>query len=175
MRVMARFAAIDFETADTGRDSACAIGITVAENGAIVAQDYRLIRPPRRDILFTYIHGIRWEDVRDEPSFAELWPELRPLLEGVDFVAAHNASFDAAVLRACCAAADLEEEARAFLCTVKLARQVWQIFPTKLPNVCRELGIALRHHRADSDAEACARIVIAAEAAGAPVGPLLRH
>ena len=38
--------------------------------------------------------------------------------------------------------------------------------PTKLPDVCNYLGIDLRHHQADSDAEACAQIVIAAQAAG---------
>jgi DNA polymerase-3 subunit epsilon len=31
-----------------------------------------------------------------------------------------------------------------------------------LKSVCRRLGIALNHHDAGSDAEACARIVIAA-------------
>jgi len=32
--------------------------------------------------------------------------------------------------------------------------------------VCHYLGIDLRHHQADSDAEACARIVMAAQAGG---------
>lgn len=45
-------------------------------------------------------------------------------------------------------------------CTVKVARDVWNIHPTKLPNVSGALGIALkRHHRASYDALACARIV----------------
>jgi DNA polymerase-3 subunit epsilon len=39
---------------------------------------------------------------------------------------------------------------------------VWGIYPTKLPNVCRHLGISLNHHEASSDAEACARIMIRA-------------
>ncbi|MFA5187667.1 MAG: exonuclease, partial [Patescibacteria group bacterium] len=34
--------------------------------------------------------------------------------------------------------------------------------PTKLPDVCRRLKIPLNHHDAASDAEACARIVMAA-------------
>ena len=40
------------------------------------------------------------------------------------------------------------------------------IRPTKLPDVCRRLGIPLLHHDAASDATACARIVLAAEAEG---------
>ena len=38
----------------------------------------------------------------------------------------------------------------------------WGVRPTKLPDVCRFLGIPLKHHDALSDAEAAARIVIAA-------------
>jgi DNA polymerase-3 subunit epsilon len=49
---------------------------------------------------------------------------------------------------------------------MELARQVWRIYPTRLPDVCRHLGIALNHHHAVSDAEACARIVLAAFRSG---------
>ena len=49
---------------------------------------------------------------------------------------------------------------------MKLARDTWRIYPTKLPDVCRRLAIALNHHEALSDAEACARIVIAAQKQG---------
>jgi DNA polymerase-3 subunit epsilon len=45
---------------------------------------------------------------------------------------------------------------------MQLARQTWRIYPTRLPDVCARLGLALRHHDPASDAEACARIVIAA-------------
>ena len=53
-----------------------------------------------------------------------------------------------------------------FTCTVQLARAQWGIRPTKLPDVCRRLRIPLRHHAAESDAVACARIVLAVEATG---------
>ena len=53
-----------------------------------------------------------------------------------------------------------------FTCTVQLARSQWGICPTRLPDVCRRLRIPLRHHDSGSDAEACARIVLAAEAKG---------
>ena len=42
--------------------------------------------------------------------------------------------------------------------------------PANLPAVCRRLGIGLIHHDAASDAEACARIVIAAASAATPPG-----
>lgn len=162
-----RFAAIDFETADYKRDSACAVAIVIADGSQVIERAEYLIRPPRRRMVFSYLHGITWEQVEGQPSFAELWPEIAPRLDGVEFIAAHNAPFDAGVLRACCAAAGLDTPPAGFVCTVRVARDTWNIFPTKLPDVCRHLGIALRHHDAGSDAEACARIVISAAAAGA--------
>ena len=156
------FVAIDFETADQGPDSACAVGLVRVEGGRIVGKEVRLVRPPRRQFLFTYIHGISWADVQDKPSFAELWPALASMFEGVDFLAAHNAPFDRGVLRACCAAAGLPPPEQRFVCTVQLARRAWNVRPTKLPDVCRHLGLKLNHHEALSDAEACARIVLAA-------------
>jgi DNA polymerase-3 subunit epsilon len=161
------FVALDFETADYPRDSACALGLVRVENHQIVHRTYHLIRPPRRRFVFTYLHGITWEDVALQPSFAELWPSLTPILQGVDFLAAHNASFDRSVLQRCCETAGLNPPALPFECTVRLARQTWDIFPTKLNNVCDHLGITLKHHHAASDAEACALIVIAAHQGGA--------
>lgn len=156
------FVALDFETADPMRDSACAVALIRVEGRRIVAREHRLIRPPRREFWFTHIHGITWEGVRREPVFGDLWPGLLPILEGADFLAAHNAPFDRSVLRACCSRAGLEEPALPFLCTVQLARRVWDIHPTRLPDVCGRLSIPLRHHEAASDAEACARIVLRA-------------
>jgi DNA polymerase-3 subunit epsilon len=160
------FAAIDFETADYGRDSACAVAVVRVEGDRIVRRVHHLIRPPRKDFVFSYLHGISWNDVVGAPSFRELWPHLKMEFEGVDFLAAHNASFDRSVLETCCERARVEPPSNPFECTVRLARSAWGIYPTKLPDVCRHLRIPLDHHHADSDAEACARIVIAAAKAG---------
>jgi DNA polymerase III epsilon subunit-like protein len=67
-------------------------------------------------------------------------------------LAAHNAGFDLSVLRACTAQAGLSPPATPFLCTVKVTRSAWNL---RLP---------LTHHDAASDAEVCARIVLAAGA-----------
>ena len=160
------FVAIDFETATSRRDSACAIGLAACCGGRIVLSRTYLIRPPAGQFTFTALHGLGWEDVRDAPTFAELWPTLRAWIADATFVAAHNAPFDRSVLHACCARYRLRPPPTRFACTVQLARTQWGIRPTKLPDVCRRLGIPLRHHDAGADAVACARIVLAAEAAG---------
>ena len=146
------YVAIDFETADYPADSACAVGLVRVENGSIVRRESRLIRPPRPDFVFTYIHGIAWEDVKDERCFGEVWPELSGIFEGVEFIAAHNAPFDRGVLHACCTAAQISPPTLPFKCTVQVARKRWSIHPTRLDNVCRVLGIPLKHHDAASDA-----------------------
>lgn len=160
------FVALDFETADYDRDSACALALVRVEDTRITVRRFHLIRPPRSHFYFSYLHGITWQDVADQPHFGDLWPEITPMLEGAHFLAAHNAPFDQGVLRACCARYRLKPPPLPFLCTVDLARRTWNLFPTKLPNVCNFLGIPLNHHDAASDAEACAEIVIAAQRAG---------
>lgn len=174
---MSVFVAIDFETADRGADSACAVGLVRVENGVITQKVVQLIKPPRfveGDLFnpvpeafeFTYIHGIKPAMVADSPTFGQAWPKLSRLLDGAHFMAAHNAPFDAGVLAACCDAHRLPKPAHRFVDTVKLARSTWQIYPTKLNNVCQHLKIELNHHEALSDALACAQIVIAAEKKG---------
>ncbi|TNE38220.1 MAG: exonuclease [Alphaproteobacteria bacterium] len=163
---MSCFLAIDFETANHSPDSACAVGLVRVENGEIVHEEVFLIRPPTPEFYFSHIHGLGWEDVALSPDFGSLWPDMAPLFDGIDFLAAHNAGFDKKVLASCCALYDLEMPTPDFTCTVQLARGMWDVRPTKLPNVAYYLGLELNHHDALSDSRACANIVIAAEKDG---------
>jgi DNA polymerase III subunit epsilon len=156
------FVALDFETANRDRKSACALALVRVEGRRIVSRRTCLVRPPTSYFEFTHIHGIRWADVRAKPAFGPTWKTMTALLDGVDFIAAHNAAFDCSVLKACCTCGRISLPDLPFLCTVQLARLRWQVHPTKLPNVCDFLGLALEHHDPLSDAEACARIVLAA-------------
>jgi DNA polymerase III subunit epsilon len=169
-----KFAAIDFETADYGRDSACSLGVVLVDGVQVVGMSHFLIRPPRRQFVFSYLHGITYADVADKPPFFEIWPKVQELLDGVEFIAAHSATFDRSVLFECCRASGHPLPAVQFQCTVKLARKAWGIRPTRLPNVCQFLGIPLQHHHAESDAVACANIVIAARRQGIPLSAPLR-
>ncbi|MBN2586402.1 MAG: 3'-5' exonuclease [Candidatus Fermentibacteraceae bacterium] len=156
------FLAIDFETADEQKNSACAIGLVKVVNERIREKVFRLIRPPRNSFRYTHIHGISWEDVQDQPLFTDVWREIEHVFVDVKLMVAHNASFDRAVLRRCLETAGLRVSIPPFECTMILARRLWRIHPTSLPAVCRHLGIELRHHHPLSDAEASARIMMAA-------------
>lgn len=157
---MNTFAAIDFETADYGRDSACSVGVVLVEKGCITGRLYRVIRPPRKKFVFTHIHGLTWKDVRSSPTFRQLWPELRDAIKEANFLVAHNAPFDKSVLHACCETAQITPPKHQFRCTMQMARSKWNLSSAGLASVCKHLGITLNHHDALSDAEACAQIAI---------------
>lgn len=163
---MTAFVAIDFETANHAPDSACAVGLVRVAGGRIVAEEAFLIRPPTPRFAFTWVHGLTWGHVREAPAFGDLWPRIAAFIRGAAFLAAHNAPFDRGVLTACCRACGTAPPPQPFVCTVRLARARWGIRPTRLPDVCRHLGLDLNHHEALSDARACAGIVLAARAEG---------
>ena len=157
---MYNFVAIDFETANYYRNSACSVGIVKVENNHIAKQECRLIKPPSDWFMFTDVHGLSWKDVENEPDFKEVWLDINHLLEGADFIAAHNAPFDRSVLNKCCKYYDISPPENRFICTMKLARKHLCLHSTALANVCDYFNIELDHHEALSDARACAKILI---------------
>lgn len=161
-----KFVALDFETADYKRDSACSVGAVRVEGGRVVKKVYRLIRPPRHTFTLSWVHGLTWADVKDEPSFREVWRDISSVFTGVDFIAAHKADFDRAVLVACCGRARLRPPDIEFVCTVNIARELLRFRRAGLEYVSKSLGVPLDHHHALSDAYACARIVLAGARSG---------
>lgn len=154
------FVALDFETADNGPDSACALGLAKVQQNAIVDTRYFLIRPPRPRVLFTWVHGITWQDVKDCPTFAQVWPEISAFLQDTHYLVAHNAAFDRRVLEACCQAAHLPPPAQPFICTLQESRRSIPLPSHKLNVICDHLNIHFTHHHAAHDAAAAAKILI---------------
>ena len=155
-----KFLALDFETANYYRDSACALGLVRVEDNRIIEKESFLIQPPYTWFVFTYLHGISWEDVENEPTFKQHWKSIKPFFKGIDFAVAHNASFDKGVLQACCERYKIAMPEVDFHCTVKLSRKVFGLYPTNLPAVCDKFDISLQHHDALSDTLACAQIMM---------------
>lgn len=155
--------AIDFETATGAPASACALGLVVIEGGRIAEERSWLIRPPGNEYSWfnTRIHGIDAARTASEPEFAQVWPEIARYMDG-SMLLAHNASFDAGVLRGELQRNGLEPPAAlGYHCTVTMARKTWpEHRRNRLPDVCERCGIPLRHHDAASDAAACAHIAL---------------
>jgi DNA polymerase-3 subunit epsilon len=159
------FVAIDFETGMRRLESAVSVGLVKFINNQEVDHYYSLIRPPRLHIRpdFTEIHGITVEDVRDAPSFADLWKkEIRPFIKSLP-LAAHNASFDMGVLRAVLACYDIPEPKLRFFCSLKAARKAWPDFKSHaLAALARQFKIKYNAHNALADARTCGIILLRA-------------
>ena len=157
-----RFVTIDFETANSKRNSACSVGIAIIENLKIVETKYWLIRPP--ELYFSpfniSIHGITEEDVKNEPTFDKLWPEIRSYIDN-SLIIAHNASFDMNVLRNVLSTYNIDYPESHYSCTWYISRRIWKGLPSHcLESVSDHLGIEFKHHNAEEDARACAQIAI---------------
>jgi DNA polymerase-3 subunit epsilon len=158
------FTAIDFETANGQRNSACSLGLVRVENGVIVESKDWLISPPEMYFhpMNVSIHGITEEDVRNKPSFNYIWEEIENYLQG-EMVIAHNASFDVSVLRACLETYGIRFPDFDYMCTVQISRNIWPNMPNhKLNTMAHMFNIPLRHHDALEDTLACAKIAIKA-------------
>lgn len=161
------FVALDFETANSSRDSVCSIGLVEYEQGQLKQEYYRLVKP-KRNYFSSFnigIHGIKEQDVEDASEFGELWErEIRDLIEG-KLVVAHNAQFDMSVLRAVLDQYNLPYPMIAYNCTVNISKKTWHLPKYNLNIVSDHLGIPLNHHQALDDARASAQILVkAAEA-----------
>ncbi len=154
--------AIDFETATREPTSACALGVAVVEDGRVTERHSWLIQPPFNEYEFwnTRVHGLGPDDTELAPDFREVWFEVQPLLARGPLLA-HNASFDVRVLRALIESHELPAKHYPYVCTVTLARRAFPALSRHtLDRVCDHCGIALVHHDAASDAEACARVAL---------------
>ena len=156
------FVAIDFETANESRNSACAIGITKVESNKIVSSKYYLIKPPemRFNSNNIWIHGIYPEDVENEMTFGELWPKIKHYFDNA-LVVAHNASFDLSVLRSLLDYYGFEYPNLHYICTVLLSKnKIKDVRNHKLNTLAQYVGHNFKHHHAGEDATACAKILI---------------
>ena len=160
---MEPFAAIDFETAISDRNSACAVGAVVFEDGAPTKRLRLLIRPPdnRYDAFNTMIHGIGPSDTRNSPQFPEAWQQVASMLGGRTVIA-HNTAFDISVLRHSGEHYGYEPDPFPFACTYRIARSVMPDAGSwTLPAMADEFGIPLAHHDPLSDAEAAGVLWVA--------------
>ncbi|MFE6309373.1 exonuclease domain-containing protein [Nocardiopsis sp. NPDC057823] len=159
--------AIDFETANQDRGSACAVGLVKVRDGIIADRHTTLIRPPAGIDFFSRhniaVHGITPDDVADAPTWQSVHARIVEFADG-DPLVAHNAPFDMGVITQACARTGLATPAWDYACTLALSRRTWAELPDhRLPTVSAHIGHRVtHHHRADADAEAAARIAIAA-------------
>lgn len=148
------FTAIDFETANHSGNSICQVGLVRVERGKIIEQLDLLVKPPDNYYhrIHMGIHGITPAHTAKAPTFNKVWPEIKDFIANQNVVA-HNISFDARVLVNTLSHYKIKTPEFNRYCTLK-------IYGAGLSELSRKYKIELDHHKALSDALACAKLYL---------------
>ncbi|MGL5821588.1 MAG: exonuclease domain-containing protein [Sarcina sp.] len=157
-----KFVSIDFETANEKRTSACAIGITYVIDNKIIEKFQILIKP--KELMFKpmniWIHGITEEEVLNKEEFDKVWGKIKKYIEG-NLVIAHNAYFDIDVLIQTLELYNLNLKNCDYICTVDLAKRVYEGLPdNKLSTLAELFKAEFKHHNAEDDSMIAALVFI---------------
>ena len=154
-----RYLALDVETANADYSSICQIGIVLIDNFEVIEKWSTLINPETYfDFMNTSIHGIDESQVRDSPTFDQVYPELLSLLE--NNLVIHHMPFDKVALTRACTEYNLAVIQCTWLDSAKVVRRTWEQFSKKgygLSNICSHLDIVFNHHDALEDALAASK------------------
>ncbi len=158
------FTALDFETANSDRSSACAVGAVKVRNGQVVETFRSLIHPPDDACTFhtvnSSIHGLSAVSVINAPEWPEIFPEFRSFVDG-DLVVGHNVIFDVSVLLNVCSSYDIEWPEWDTACTYRVARRLLKIPSYTLPWVANHLDLgSFDHHDPLADARMSAEVFL---------------
>lgn len=155
------FVAIDFETANRARSSACSIGMAKVRNGKVTDTFYQLIRPIPNEFEFINIaiHGISPEMVADAPTFLDLWPDIQNFVED-DILLGHNVVFEQSVINKVMEYHGLPQPSFEYLCTLYMSRVNYpRRLGYSLPDIYKDIFQKdVNHHNALEDAVACAEL-----------------
>lgn len=156
------FIAIDFETANPRRVSACALGVVKVVSGKVLDKKSYLIKPVGEFArLNIRVHGIRPEMTEHAPTFDRLFQDLREDVENLPILS--YSTFDQSVLHALMEhyALSLNKQPR-HIDVYALARERLPGLPNyKLPTVTSHLNLPdFTHHDACDDALMCAEVFL---------------
>ena len=156
--------ALDFETANRHRASACSIGAAKVRNGQIIDTFSSLIKPPAGLDEFFWknieIHGIHSCDVESSPDFLKVWKDFEVFAEDLPLVA-HGASFDMSVVNKALPIFGASPTKRTYACSLELSRKHLSLVTYSLPFVIDALELGdFEHHNSLSDAMACAQATV---------------
>jgi DNA polymerase-3 subunit epsilon len=156
---MKEFIAIDFETANPQRVSACALGYAKISNCEVVETKGLLIKPVGGHAPFqSKIHGIKEEHTHDKPYFGELFPQIRGIF---DYPLVAHSLFDKQVLTALSEHFDLGLKFD-YTDSCSIAKDMLPGFKdTKLKTLVKHFGLpSFKHHDAREDALAYAQVFL---------------
>lgn len=169
---MSHFFAIDFETANPKRFSACSFGYAKVFNDEIVDSKGYLIKPVGGHSWYqSNIHGITEKDTFDKPYFNQLWDDIHDIF---DAPLIGHSLFDQQVLNALSYHFNFGLSFD-YTDTFSFAqKQLPHLRNWKLITLAKYLDIPVtKHHDAMEDAILCAKIFLKLQGSprGIPVKP----
>ncbi len=153
------FVAVDFETANPQRVSACAFGYAIVKDLEIVQTNGFLVKPVGGHAPFqTKIHGLTASDTSEKNDFGEVYSSVAHLF---DMPIVGHSQFDKQVLNALSEHFNLGIRF-SYVDSVSVAREMLpELKNHKLKTLVKHLDLPkFKHHDATEDARACASVLI---------------
>ena len=159
------YLAIDFETANDSKLSACSIGAISFDNLQLGNKFESLIQPPNEYSQLWgsnfRIHNISRSRYMKAEKFPAVWQKLQNNIDtSGKIIVCHNSGFDINVLKELFTFYKISTTRFYYLDTVNLGKLTWSTENYKLSTLADYLNIGLNHHDALSDATASAKIAI---------------
>lgn len=161
------YIAIDFETANMYKNSACSVGLVRFINGKETDSCYSLIHPAKMYFIPEWteqIHHISYNDVQDKPYFPEIWDTMvMPFINqtpGIPLVAHNGYMFDIPVIKDCCSYYGMEIPKLDYFDSLIIAKKTWpELDSHKLTQLGEYFGIEYLAHDALEDSKTCGQII----------------
>lgn len=159
------WAVIDVETSGftPGQARVISVAVLALDADGQVEHSVASLLNPGVDPGPTHVHGLTAEMLEDQPTFAEIVPDLLETVRGRTLVA-HNVAFDYAFLAAEAELAGTELPIDTAMCTVELSRRLeLGLDNLRLETLARHWGVAqTRPHDAFDDALVLSRMLVLA-------------
>lgn len=156
------FAIVDVETTGLSprQDRIVELAVVRVDSEGNIVDEWSTRFNPEGPVGATHIHGITQNDVAGAPLFRDIAPRLIPYIEGVP-IAAHNANFDLAFLRAEFQRAGWDAPWLPAFCTLDGSRDYLPgLDRRRLADCCWAAGVPLENaHSALGDARATAGLL----------------
>lgn len=161
------YIAIDFETANYFKNSACSVGLVRFIDGKETDSCYSLIHPAKMYFIPEWtdtIHHISYDDVRDKPYFPEVWDTIvMPFINktpNIPLVAHNGNMFDMPVIKDCCCYYGIEVPKLEYFDSLIVARKTWpKLDSHKLTKLGEYFDIEYLAHDALEDSRTCGKII----------------
>lgn len=161
------YTVVDVETPNNMRSSICQIGLREIRGGKIVYEYSSLVNPEDEFTpICINVHHIWPQDVKDSPTFEQVWNILAEHYRD-HIIVAHSASFDVTVISRTLARYGINLNNVDYLCSHLLAKRIFSQLAKErdkielpesysLESLCHYYHIDLSHHHdAMSDTVAC--------------------